>query len=210
MTYDLRFYACLAGMALLIVAVTWFCARLGRNGGSTGAWEGATSTRYEGMTPLGETEALFGLDAKDGRELLKGTRYNDCASMDEVGRAAAASYLARIRRLEGGVTQERLCAKALCMDGAYPRCSPAALGEPRQMLGDGLDPRERRYLRYLEDAKERNDPASDRRRAVLGEPSPEPRCTIKGPSDKAMAAAAEIRRILAAGEPSPHADGEES
>ena len=44
----------LAAFALLIVAVTWFCARLGRNGGSTGAWEGATSTTYEGMAPLGE------------------------------------------------------------------------------------------------------------------------------------------------------------
>lgn len=30
-----------------------------------------------------------------------------------------------------GVTQERLCAKALCMDGAYPRRSAAWLGDAK-------------------------------------------------------------------------------
>lgn len=93
----------LAAFALLIVAVTWFCARLGRNGGSTGEVDVLTAT-------------------------------------------------------VGGVTQERLCAKALCMDGTYPRRSPAWMGEP------------------------------------------------KLPSQAAMDAAHEIRRLV--GEPSPHADGE--
>lgn len=44
----------LAAFALTSCGAAFALGRFCRHGGSTGAWEGATSTRYEGMAPLGE------------------------------------------------------------------------------------------------------------------------------------------------------------